>query len=382
MDKINVLLVGEFSGVHLELRNALREKGVNVSLFSDGDSYKKFYSDIKLKTSNRTSLLNNRYIRLLSDFLGLKGLVVLFENRKQIEFLKNYDVVQLINPVPFLSFGPLASLLLACFLKRYNKRIFLCALGDDYQWVKHCLSGKVKYSMFDRMTWRNWHKFYFSLKFVYHPLYILLDRYIIKMTDGIICGLYDYWLAYQNVDKPKTFIPLPISERQLVKKPTPTQYPIKIFHGWQTGKELRKGNDVFDVAIKRVVEKYGPDMVAYNVVKSVPYEEYIKLYYECDIFIDQCYSYDRGMNGLLGMAAAKVVFTGFDSALHELYSCKTSTIALNAQPDDSILFEKICHLVGDIRFIDEIKNNAREFVIDNHCSFSIAEQYLKFWSYL
>lgn len=378
-EKQRILLVGEFSGVHLELRNALREKGMDVSLFSDGDSYKKFDSDIKLNVRSQTWLFNNRYLRLLSDFLGLKGLLTLFRNRKQINNLRGYNVVQLINTVPFLSFGPLASLLLVWFLKNNNNLIFLCALGDDYHWVRHCLSGKVKYSMFDRMKWNNIQKFYFSLKFAYHPLYILLDRYVINCSAGIICGLYDYWQAYKNVNTRKIFIPLPLASKYVTDKPNVTEYPINIFHGWQIGKELRKGNDILDIAIRRAIERLGPGKINYNIVKSVPYEQYIKMYKECDIFIDQCYSYDRGMNGLLGMAAGKVVFTGFDSSILNYYIPSRSPSAINAEPNVDSLYNLIVNLCTDVDVIDEMKKSAIDFVIQNHQASGVAEMYSTFW---
>ena len=83
---MKVLLLGEYSGVHSNLKEGLLELGHDVILASSGDSWKEIESDISFgyngeglihKLSRVVSLLKN-----IKNFIG-------------------YDAVQLINPVIF-----------------------------------------------------------------------------------------------------------------------------------------------------------------------------------------------------------------------------------------------------------------------------------------
>ena len=46
---MKILLIGEYSGVHTNLAKALIEKNFEVLTVHDGDSYKKFESDVIIK---------------------------------------------------------------------------------------------------------------------------------------------------------------------------------------------------------------------------------------------------------------------------------------------------------------------------------------------
>lgn len=74
MSNESVLLVGEFSGVHSELRKALEDRHFSVCLVSDGDSYKKFPADVLLiKPRNKSKL--GKYINYVSTIFGLNGII-------------------------------------------------------------------------------------------------------------------------------------------------------------------------------------------------------------------------------------------------------------------------------------------------------------------
>ncbi|WP_235445898.1 hypothetical protein, partial [Gulbenkiania mobilis] len=67
---------------------------------------------------------------------------------------------------------------------------------------------------------------------------------------------------------------------------------MKIFHGWQAGKENRKGNDILDKAVKEAAVRVGSGKIAYVIAKNLPFDVYVKQFLDCDIFLDQIYSYD------------------------------------------------------------------------------------------
>lgn len=376
---LKILLVGDYSGVHVTLRNALLKLGHQVVLVSDGDGYKKFSRDLSFSVPKSSTGRFGVFLGVVISFFGLSGISLLWANRGLLSSLKGYDVVQLINPVPFSGLGSIASIIFFFWLKISNKKIVLCALGDDYYWVDASLRGEYRYSMFDRMKFLNSKKFLHSLRYKYFLFYRLANYLMLSNSSLVICGLYDYYVAYNFTDRKRRFIPLPVDEALLGGEIRLTRYPVKIFHGWQRGKELRKGNDIFHAAVARLVEKYGEGVVEYRIVQSVPFEEYISLYSDADIFLDQAYSYDKGMNGLLGMAAGKVVFTGWEPEAACLYSAGSVAPCINALPDVDKVYFILERLVLDLDEVDRIKRSAVDFVATNHLSLSVAERYLREW---
>lgn len=371
---MNILLVGEYSGVHSELAKALRELGHEVVVCSDGDSYKEFERDITI-SANPVRSRFGAYFNIVKDYIGIRGLLLYRKKRDVLKQLQGFDVVQLINPMALECFGSLANIFLLNNLSKNNKKIFLCALGDDYCWVNACLSNKFKYSAMSRLKLRTTHRYLYSLRYVYGVFFKQLNKLCIDTSEKIIPGLYDYWYAYCDNPKCTGVVPLPISSNKYVH-PSKTKYPVKIFHGWQQGKELRKGNDIFSEAVQQLIAELGPELVEYSEVKSVPFSEYQKCFFDADIFLDQCFSYDRGMNALLGMAAGKVVFSGFDS--HANKSALTH-IGINATPCSVEIFNELKNLILNIETIDSIKQSAYAYAVEIHDSHTVARQYLKIW---
>ncbi|MEG1580931.1 MAG: glycosyltransferase family 1 protein, partial [Bacteroidaceae bacterium] len=81
---MKILLVGEYSNVHWALAEGLRALGHQVTVVSDGDSWKNYRRDIDLRRSS---------FSLWSSF------VYLWKAWRVMSSLKGFDVVQLINPV-------------------------------------------------------------------------------------------------------------------------------------------------------------------------------------------------------------------------------------------------------------------------------------------
>ena len=208
----------------------------------------------------------------------------------------------------------------------------------------------------------------------------VVNDYIVRISKSIMPGSYSYFMSYQWTNTHIGYFPFPIDESK-IKQPIilKDNEPIVIFHGWQKGKDSRKGNDVFDRVIKKVVKKYG-EKVEYRVVQNVPFNEYIKLYSDSHIFIDQLFGFDKGMNGLLGMAAGKVVFSGFKkNTLCNYPNYKGELIGIESHNDEDYLFERFCELIDNPRLIEKISKNAIEFVKQNHLTDFVADLYINEW---
>lgn len=367
---MKILLMGEYSGVHTTIAKKIKEsKEHNIYVVHDGDGYKNFKPDILIKFEGEK--FNSKIIRkfyvvyiLALNFLGLTGMLEILKYKKKLKELKNYDVVQLINPIFLSGFGAWVNLIIFYYLRKNNKKIVLLAVGDDTAWVKACLSKKIKYSFFDRMNTKNISKFLPTLFHLYSPAYYILNKYVVKKSDVVIAGVYDYFLSYDGECSRLEYIPLSIEINNNIDTFKFTGYPIRIFHGWQPGRDLKKGNDIFDKAILKLKENYS-DKVDYQIVSNVSYDEYIKLFKDSIIFVDQCFSMDKGINALLGMAHAKVVFSGNDIAL-EQYNSSVKYSLIDALPDEKSLYLKLENLIKTPYLLEMYSKNAYDYVIKHH----------------
>ena len=368
-----ILLLGDYSSVHYELSEALKHKGKMVVLMSDGDSYKKIKCDIKLPSVkiSKYSLLNK--ILAIIRFTGIFGIINYLITRREIERLGIIDVAQIINPVVIPSLGALGNLMLIRFLRKKVRILSLCALGDDYSWVDACLKKKYKYSPLDRFhpaSLRSIIKHLYSLKYIYSPLYRFLDFYARDKVDYIVPGLLDYKIAYESNPKAVGVINIPIASGNFTK-PERANYPVRIFHAWQKGKESKKGNDVLDKIVQKYITENGTQKILYEIASNISYSDYIEKYKKSDIVLDQIYSYDCGVTGALGMAAGKVVFSGYESGHFDT--------GVNATPDENQLYEDFCVVINSLDSIWRIKNNAYDFAKKNYDADVIADNYLKIW---
>jgi hypothetical protein len=380
---MRILLIGEYSGVHSELKKALLELGHHVTLISDGDSYKNFNSDIEIKNYRKFNKnIFKSIIYLFYDFSGFAGLKTFLKFWKKIKIeISGYDVVQLINPVAFSGFGSIPNLILLRYLKKKKNKIYLCALGDDYYWVKSCFKRENKFEALKHINFLNFYLHSFSTKYTHGILYKYLNNYAIKISIKIIPGAYDFHKVYSWSLKCSNIIPLPIAYDKIGSplKINPNE-KIIIFHGWQKGKENRKGNYIFDRVVKKLLLKY-PSKINYKVVSNISYDKYVKTIKLAHIALDQCFSYDKGMNGLINMAAGKVTFTGLEPEALENYELKTfNQIGINAKNDEKYLFKELEYLILNPSKIEEISIAAIDFVKLNHTSEKIAKRYLDIWS--
>lgn len=392
---MKVLFVGEYSGAYKDLIAYMKTQKIKVMWIHDGDSYKKLKgADFSIKYKKLTSdiffisvLLKIYY--LLLDFMGLKGLVQILRYNKIIDQLSDFDVVQLVNTKPLGEFSSLANIYFLNKIFKNNSKVFLSALGDDYTWVKSCLDRDFKYSSFDRMNMKNLYMYSWSMLYLYGLGYKKLDNLVMNNVCGIIPGLYDYYYAYENKKNPKLkkIIPIAVEIKDFEKikgkdkdknKDKDKVYPIKIFHGWQKNKELKKGNDIFHSAIIRLKEKY-PEKISYEVVSGLSYNEYITKFRDCDVFIDQCYSMDMGVNALLGMASGKVVLSGFEEEVKNYYLVKNINIAINALPDENTIYNEIENLILNPELINLYSENALNFMKKYHSPDYVLSEYFKVW---
>lgn len=378
---MKILLVGEYSRLHSSLKEGLVKLGHEVTIVSSGDGMKKFKTDInfnsKIKSFFVLNKLNNLSIRFFStDFIKIENA---FRFKKLLPQFSDFDIVQLINE-DALFIEPKTQVEILKQLVSQNKKLFLLCCGDDYTSINYYLKNSIKYSILTpylkNKTLKN--LFVFSLKYTTTP-YKKLHNFLKTVSSGTIASDIDYHLPMLNQPNYLGLIPNPINTEKIEYIKPNTNNKIIIFLGINTHSKIKKGISFFEKALDSIQENYA-DKVTIQITENLPYSEYIKIYNESHILLDQVYAYDQGYNALEAMAKGKVVFTGAEQEWLDYYNLKENTVAINALPDAQAIFNSLEWLILNPEKITEISKNARQFIEREHNYVKSAKQYLKAWT--
>jgi len=361
---MRILLLGDYSNVHATLAMGLRESGHHVILASDGDTWKNYPRDVDLlrQTSGKFASIHY-YLKV----------------RRIFRTFRNFDVVQLINPI----FLPLKAEHLYSFyryLRKHNKKIFLGAFGMDYYYVKACMDCRTfRYSDFnfgeafrDTKETRAWQRDWLKGEKG------KLNRWIANDCDGIIAGLYEYYASYQKTfPKKLSFIPFPIKLNQLPDKPQKSK--LRFFIGIQSLRSAYKGTDIMLHALERVVKRY-PQYCEMIKVESLPFEMYVCALENCDVLLDQLYSYTPAMNALEAMGRGLVVVGGGEPENYEILKCEDLRPIINVRPTEEDVYNKLCQLVERKEELPSLSSQSRLYIERYHDYRKVAQHYLSVWN--
>lgn len=379
---MKILLVGEFSRLHNSLKEGLLAHGHQVTLINNGDEFKNYPSDISISPiffkSKFGNIIRQIYYRIFN--FDLATLEQGFRFWLNLSKLKEYDVVQLINERPIQTTEILEHFLLKKIIKQNKKIVLLCS-GVDYFTLTHMLAKKERYSImnpyFEKITAaKKQYNYMFKYATKGHKK---IHDYLVKNCFGIIATDLDYVNPLKEEPKFLGMIPNPVNIKKLDYVKNSVQNQICIFLGINTGNSFTKGVHYFEKALKIVKEKY-KERIKIVVTRDIPYQQYIKLFNEAHIVLDQVYGYDQGYNALEAMAKGKVVFTGAETEFLNHYNLKEDEVAINALPNVDYLVKKLSFLIEYPDKLDEISKNARNFILKEHNYHTIAEKYLTIWS--
>ncbi|MBQ9637117.1 MAG: glycosyltransferase family 1 protein [Prevotella sp.] len=386
---MKVLLIGEYSNVHWTLAEGLRALGHEVTVVSNGDFWKDYRRDIDL-SREYTKLGGVRYalrlLRLLPKFRG-------------------YDVVQLINPM-FLELKAERIFPIYKYLRRHNRRVYLGAFGMDYYWVSTCVEEKpLRYSDFnlgdelrtnadalrERADWVGTAK-------------ERLNRLIAEDCDGIIAGLYEYYVCYHpRFPQKTTFIPFPIETNEECEgtsvecevgsvecdvesvecegrneENVASGRAVRIFIGINRTRSEYKGTDIMLKAAQAIKAKY-PERIELRVAESVPFVEYVRLMAGSDAILDQLYSYTPSMNPLEAMKHGIICIGGGEPENYEILGEEELRPIINVQPNYDSVYHELEQLVLHPERVPALKEQSRLYVKRHHDSLKVARQYEAFY---
>ena len=364
---MRILLIGEYSNVHWTLAEGLRALGHEVCVASNGDNWKNYQRDVDL-TRKSTKKIDT--------------LFYYFQVKRAFKKFKNYDVVQLINPI-FLDFRAKRIQKYYDYLRKNNKKVFLGAFGMDHYWVKTCLDCKTfKYSDFNLgnqpRTEEPFNKIF--IKEWLNGEKAPINKYIAQDCDGIIGGLYEYYKCYYpSFPNKTTFIPFPIDTQKLIEKaPYKAPNPVRFFIGIMRSRSAYKGTDIMLRALERLKADY-PERCEIVKVESVPFSEYKTLLSSSDCLLDQLYSYTPAMNGLLAMSQGLVLIGGGEEEHYELLHEDNLRPIINVLPDENDVYNKLKYIIENTDIINRLSKESVEYINRHHDYKKVAAQYVSFW---
>ena len=363
---MRILLLGEYSNVHWTLAEGLRQLGHEVTVASNGDFWKDYPRDID-------------FARQPGKWGGIKLMAKIYANLPRF---RDYDVVQLINPI-FFELKAERLFPIYRYLRRHNKKMVLGAMGMDWYWVHTCTNDKpLRYSDFnfgdqlrtdapalkEQADWLGTTK-------------ERLNKLIANDCDGIVTGLYEYDVCYQRHFPEKTrFIPFPIKPAH--QSPLTTQQPpLRLFIGISRERSVYKGTDIMLRAAEDIVAKY-PNRVELRKAEGVPFAQYQHMMDGSDAILDQLYSYTPSMNPLLAMSKGIICIGGGEPENYEILGETELRPIINVEPNYESVYHELEQLVLHPERIAELKRQSIEYICRHHDYIKVARQYEQFYQTL
>lgn len=361
MEIRKVLLLGDYSAVHLTLRNGLRKLGVDCVLASEGDGYKGFETDINLSGKGQASRVEK-----------------LKHQAQILARLKGFDVVQTVSPS--LGFGVLKSLAYIHYLKAFNQKVFSLICAPDYHIWRRYREEFFRYSPYWGMEQDHFKRgekvVYDQQPFTTRTSYKL----VVNAIDGLISLSSEYHQPYEGHKKHVGMIPFPVDTESICYADNEVDGPVKILHGVQRGREHTKGSPFVLAALEKIKSQYG-SRVEILEATSVPYAQWQQLQAQAHILIDQTNCFAPGMNALQAMAMGKIVLTGAEKEFLDYHGYKTQELPFfNAEPSEEQIVQVLDNLLQRQHEFVSLGRAARKYVEEHHHYLLIAKRYVKLWN--
>lgn len=365
---MNILIVGEFSGFAMHLKNGFKKLGHNVTIVMTPDSFKKFRGDDDDILYGYNLTVCGKPIRgtalLLEPIRALRIRRILYKKYKRekldLIFVINY---RFITNSMFKSGTPLS--FLRSQLDEGAKLIMSCCGMDP----AFCFSNTEMLKSWGREIEENSYK---DDRFSW-----LLDN-----AHQIVPTIIDYYnniLNYSNYYKFDTTkihrcIPLPMTiNTKCLIKPLSDKQKIVIFHG--IIRPVEKGTQFIKAAMERLQAEM-PDKVECVCRGNMPYDEYVRLFANVDILIDQCLCNGWGMNTLIGAVSGKCVFVSYGPENGDNMGIPDIPF-VSISPNADSIYNTLKELVTHAERIDYIKRASRKFA-EEYCECSlIAKKYIE-----
>jgi hypothetical protein len=352
---MNILLLGEFSALHKNLKEGLQELGHKAVIASSGDGWKNVPRDIDLNYQARSILGKaRRYFYPLEKLREMSG----------------FDVVQLMNPFIFYDrFFP--SRIFIDQVAKRNDKFFMLAAGDDSYFWRYG-RRELKYGPFDDFLKYDTKakKYFMENDDAFH-----FNNYVINKAEGIIPIMHEYEKSYEGHPKIRKAIPIPINTTKVKYTVNRPGEKLIIFHG--LNRYGFKGTRHIEDAFRLLAQKY-PNDLELIIDGKMSLDEYLSLMDRVNVVIDQTSSYSCGVNAIYALAMGKVVLGGAEP--ESLISLGVeSTPVVNIEPNSASIVSNIEMLLEQKKNFEQLGFESRKFAEDVHGHIKVACQYVKAW---
>ena len=353
---MKVLLLGEYSSLHRYLKEGLQKiDGVDVKLFANGDGWKNI------------SGADGAMFEWGKGKLGrIKTITSAFKIAKT---LKNYDVVQIINPQIYPS---LINTKIIKKLKKNNKIVSMVAAGYDYALLQAYNNSEFDYYM---LQYDKYLENYYSSDKMSGKQKIKSENQVVEASDIIIPSLYEYTLGYKKESKLSNVIPFPINTDKIEYAENTFEDKVVFFHG--INREESKGTAFIREALERLKNNY-PNEVEVVIDGHMPFDKYVELMKRTNVVVDQCCSYGYGINACLAMAQGKVVMSGNRPETLKAFGIDKSPI-FHIQPDVDTIYQQLVYILENKKNIGQWGYESRQYVESTHNYITIAQKYVDAW---
>ncbi len=351
---MKILLFGEFSSFHMNLKEGLQELGHQAIVAGDVDGFKKIPVDISFER------------RLPSIFGKIESRI------RKMAFLRDaseYDVVQIINPFVFGKYFP-KKYYIKKIIER-NSKVFLAAAGSDAYYWRYG-DQRLRYTPF-----KEWLKY--DLKKEVHYMQsseaFEFNQEVAQMVSGVIPVMYDYEVCYSDLKNRLPTIPLPINTRKILYQDNIVKSKLVVFHGLT--RYGFKGTRHVEKAFEVLGHKY-PNDLELVIDGNMPLKKYLGLLSRTNVVIDQLNSYSCGMNGLYALAMGKVVVGGAEPESLVSLGMSGSPV-INVTPSPQSIIAEVVKILDQRASVPQIGYESRIFAEKFHSHIKVAQSYLDVW---
>lgn len=357
---MDILLIGEASGVHHNLKKGLLELGHNVD-------HKILYGSAQGRANDGSFASEGKGIiggikRNISPLITANS-------------LKQYDVINFINTITAVH-GQYTKYLDLPILNRKAKKLSYYALSCDELGLIRRSTHDLKYSPCATCL-SSGETLGVDCEKRFNPIY---DKSVDRAEKYLNVGASSM-IEYDHVSevfKNKSFtrIPLPIDTETIEFHPAVKSEKILIAHA-----PTRRGFKGTDVVLKAIeVLKAQRNDFEFIIVEKLSFKDYVKVMTEVDIVIDQVYSQSPGMNALEMLAAGKIVLTGATELGKSYFDFMQHFPGFDASPEAIKLANKLGEILDNQDMFAQWSESGRKYIINNHSCVTVAKQFVDLWS--
>ena len=352
---MKILLIGEFSAVHKNLKEGLIDLGHEVTIAANGNGWKKIPNDIDISLKSTSIFGRIQYRLMLLDF---------------IKSVKGYDIVQFVNPFVFpVNLFPFKYSLRV--IKKNNGRVFLLAAGSDAYFWKYGRE-KLRYGPFEGFL-------KYDLKKANHHYqnsrFLGFNDFFANNVDGIIPVMHEYKVSYEHCSNVTSVVPLPVNIDDITYVENRVDSKLVIFHG--LNRPGFKGTRFVEEAFSELSKKY-PEDLDLIIDGNMPLDQYLDLMRKTNIVIDQTSSYSLGLNGIFALAMGKIVLGGAEP--ESLADFNVDSVPyFNILPTKESIISTVEYLIRIKCNILNLSKESRIFAETIHGHVRVANLFIEKW---